>query len=232
MKLYNIDSTKLMKKMIENKITVDAIITDSPYLISKKSGYTNTKVKKYKNHTIDFGEWDKKELDLETIFNLYFKLLKDGGTILFFYDCWKMQEVKEVAEAVGFKQARLCQWVKTNPVPINSKLNYLSNVKEYFITFVKKSKPTFNSKYDNGLYSYPICHGKERTKHPTQKPLKLMEDLVLKHTNEGDLILDPFMGSGTTGEAALKNNRKFIGAELIKEYFDLASDRLNEYKDV
>lgn len=232
MKIYNIDCKTHLDHLIKNKIQVNCIMTDAPYLISKASGYTNNSpdksdyITKYGKHTIDFGEWDKIELDLEYLFTSFYTLLKDGGTLLFFYDGWKMQEIKEYALAKGFKQPRLCEWIKTNPVPINSKLNYLSNAKEYFITFVKKSKPTFNSQYHNGIFSYPICSGKERTKHPTQKPLKLMEELLLIHTNEGDLVLDCFMGSGTTGVACKNLNRDFIGVELDKNYFEIAKARL------
>ena len=96
---------------------------------------------------------------------------------------------------------------------------------------MKKSKPTFNSQYDIGVYNYPICSGNERTEHPTQKPLKLMCDLIKIHSNESDLILDPFMGSGTTGVACRNLNRNFIGIELDEKYFTIASERINKPKD-
>jgi site-specific DNA-methyltransferase (adenine-specific) len=136
--------------------------------------------------------------------------------------------IKEVAEKNKFKQLRICQWQKSNPVPINSKLNYLSNAIEYFFSFVKGGKPTFNSEYDNGIYKYPICHGNERYDHPTQKPLELMKDLIRKHSNEGDLVLDTFAGTGTTGHAALLLNRKFILIEQNVEYYQIIQDRLNK----
>ena len=221
-----------MDKLIADGVVVDAIITDSPYIISKKSGYVNNApdkkdyIAKYGKHTIDFGEWDKIDININLIFERFYKLLKDGGTVVFFYDGWKMQELKECAEMEKFKQPRLCQWIKTNPVPINSKLNYLNNAKEYFATFIKKSKPTFNSKYDNGVYEYPICSGNERTSHPTQKPYKLIADLVFIHSNENDLVLDYFMGSGTTGVACKNLNRNFIGIELDEKYFTIAKDRI------
>lgn len=69
--------------------------------------------------------------------------------------------------------------------------------------------------------------GKERTGHPTQKSLELMQKIIEIHTNENDLIMDPFMGSGTTGIAAKSLNRKFIGVELNKEYFELAKKRIS-----
>jgi DNA modification methylase len=110
-------------------------------------------------------------------------------------------------------------------VPINSKKNYLSNSIEFFFTFVKGKNPTFNSTYDKGIYNYPLCHGKERTKHPTQKPLNLIKDLILKHSDEGSVVLDCFAGSGTTGLACKTLNRNFILMENDQSYYDIIVDR-------
>lgn len=205
-----------------------------PYLISKKSNFdkggswnnSNSKEHRKTPPKTDFGEWDKKELNMDFLFDEYYRVLKPSGTLLIFYDVWKINELKYWGEIHKFKQFRLCRWDKTNPIPVNSKLNYLSNSSEYFITCVKQSKPTFNSEYDKGIYTYPICSGKERTNHPTQKPIALINDLVIKHSNENDLILDCFMGSGTTGVAVLQNNRRFIGVEIDKKYFDIAKERI------
>ena len=233
-KLYNGDCLEVMDKLIDENVLVDAIITDPPYIISKKSGYTNNSsdkldyIKKYGKHKIDFGEWDKTELDIDALFLRFSKLLKNGGSLIIFYDIWKMGQLKDVSEKYKFKQPRIGEWVKTNPVPINSKLNYLSNAKEFFSSFVKVSKPTFNGEYDNATYRYPICGGCERTEHPTQKPLKLIEDLTQKHTNGNQIILDPFMGSGTTGVACQNLNRNFIGIELDQKYFNIAKDRIEK----
>lgn len=92
---------------------------------------------------------------------------------------------------------------------------------------VKKSNPTFNSKYDNGIYEYPICHDKDRF-HPTQKPVKLMEDIIKKHSNAGDTVLDCFMGSGSTGVACINQGRNFIGIEKDPEFFRKAKERLTK----
>ena len=199
-------------------------------------------IAKYGKHKIDFGEWDKNEVCLQTLLSEFYRILKPSGTLIMFYDFWKMQELKECAEQLKFKQARLGIWNKTNPVPINSKVNYLSNSREFFVTFVKKSKPTFNSEYDDGnyyvpeagdTYYLPILHGKERTSHPTQKPLSLIKDLVKKHSNEGDVVLDPFSGTFTTCYVAKQLNRKFIGIEIQEEYLKIGLRRLGiatEYK--
>jgi len=206
--------------------TIDLILTDPPYLISRKSNFKNSDNVKFNGISIDFGEWDKEEFDIERLLTEYYRVLKPGGTLVIFYDVWKSNQIKVFAEKAGFKQPRVCQWLKTNPVPINSKLNYLSNASEFFFTFVKSKKPTFNSQYDNGVYQYPLCHGKERTKHPTQKPLPLIKDLILKHSNEGDLVLDTFGGSGTTGVACKILNRDFILVEMDSEYVEISNNRI------
>ena len=95
---------------------------------------------------------------------------------------------------------------------------------------VKGSKPTFNSSYDNGLYEYPICRDKGRF-HPTQKPIKLIEELILKHSNEGDLVLDCFSGSGTTAVACMNTGRTFLGCELDKEYYNKSLKRIERSKN-
>ncbi len=215
--------------------TIDLVIIDPPYLISKDSNFkkisenTSDEMRVKYNISIDFGDWDKIELDWNFLFSESSRVLKKSGTLIVFYDIWKSTEIKETASNFGFKQPRVCGWVKTNPVPINSKLNYLSNATEYFFTFVKGKKPTFNSEYDNGFYHYPICHGKERYKHPTQKPLSLIKDLISKHSNSGDLVLDTFAGTGTTAHACLELNRDFIVIEKDVEYFDIIKQRINKF---
>lgn len=218
--------------------SVDLIIIDPPYLISRESNFkkisesTSDEMKTKYNISIDFGDWDKVELDWNFLFSEYKRILKKGGTIIVFYDIWKSTEIKESAEKFGFKQPRVGGWVKTNPVPINSKVNYLSNATEYFFTFVKGKKPTFNSEYDNGFYRHPICHGKERYKHPTQKPLSLMKELISKHSNLGDVVLDSFAGTGTTGHACLILDRNFILIENNQEYFEIIEQRLNKLESI
>jgi len=214
--------------------SIDLIITDPPYLISRDSNFkqisdsTSKEMSTKYNISIDFGDWDKVELDFNYLFKEWFRILKKGGTLIVFYDVWKSNEIKESANMVGFKQPRVCAWTKTNPVPINSKTNYLSNATEYFFTFVKGGKPTFNSVYDNGFYKFPICHGKERLQHPTQKPLSLISQLIEKHSNSGDLVLDNFAGTGTVGEACVKLGRDYILIEKEETYFNMIGDRLNK----
>ena len=136
-----------------------------------------------------------------------------------FFDLWKLTILKDLLEKYKFKQIRMIEWIKTNPQPRNSKINYLTNCREIAIVAVKDGNPTFNSSYDNGIYFYPIQSGKDRF-HPTQKSLQLFENLVEKHSNIGDTVLDVFLGSGTTAIACKNKNRNFRGCEISYEYFE------------
>ena len=177
----------------------------------------------------EHGEWDKAEKfslkDLRDSVFEYYRVLKKHGTAIIFCDLWKITDVKRIMEEAGFKQIRLIEWLKTNPVPINSKRNYLTNAREVALLGVKVSKPTFNSEYDNAVYKFPICHEKGRF-HPTQKPLAFMKALIEKHSNAGDVVLDTFAGSAATLLAAKNLGRGFIGCELDEEFFDKAEERL------
>jgi site-specific DNA-methyltransferase (adenine-specific) len=176
--------------------------------------------KKYCVRT-DYGEWDKNFTmdDMDAFIGEYYKKLKKGGTMIIFFDLWKITDLKQLMEKNKFKQIRFIEWIKTNPQPLNSKVNYLTNCREIALLGIKGTKPTFNSQYDNGIYMYPLQGGKNRF-HPTQKSLPLFEDIIKKHSNENDVILDTFLGSGTTAIAAKNTNRQFKGCEISKEYYD------------
>ena len=249
--------------------SVDLILTDPPYIISKESGmnkfvdevanldasgenkkteqeweefkkkkgytnddykanyikYGNTSGNKYAFKT-DYGEWDKEFTieKLEEFIKLFYKKLRKGGTCIIFFDLWKLETLKTIMERAktkknGFKQIRFIEWVKTNPMPLNQKINYLTNCREIALSGVKGGKPTFNSIYDKGIYEFPIQSGKKRI-HPTQKSLLLFEELIKKHTNEGDLVVDPFLGGGTTAFACKNTNRRFAGCEIDEKYIN------------
>lgn len=245
--------------------SVDLVLTDPPYIISRDSGmnthYNNVKQneenkieyvkseeewvdykteneidndtkkenymkygsvygKKYAVKT-DYGEWDSNftmEV-LEEFIGEYYKKLRHGGTMIIFFDLWKISQLKEIMERQKFKQIRFIELIKKNPQPLNSNVNYLTNCREIALLGIKGSKPTFNSKYDNGIYYCNIQGGKTRF-HPTQKPLSAIQEILVKHSNENDTILDTFLGSGTTAIACKNTNRTFKGCEISKEYYD------------
>lgn len=224
--IINDDCYNALKNIDNNSINL--ILTDPPYNISRESNFTkNSTNTKFNKISIDFGDWDKEELDLDLLFSEFKRVLKPGGTVVIFYDVWKSERLKQVAENYGFRQPRICQWVKNNPTPINSKINYLSNAIEFFFTFVKGKNPTFNSKYDKGIYNYPLCHGKERTSHPTQKPLELFKEIIIKHSNPGDLVLDTFAGVLTTAQACDDVGRDWICIERDEIYCEIGRKRIN-----
>jgi len=117
----------------------------------------------------------------------------------------------------------------SNPVPQMRKVKYMHATELFFLAHKEKGHDSF--RWENGqranVFYHPIVGGKVRTKHPTQKPLWLMGDLIKYSTKENDVVLDPFMGSGTTGAACKEMGRRFIGIEIDKEYFDIAKNRIN-----
>ena len=179
--------------------------------------------------TTNFGKWDT-EFTLEKMqlfIEQFYRVLRPGGTCIIFFDIWKITHLKEMLDRCKFKQHRFIQWEKTNPAPINSKRNYLSNCREVALTAVKRGKPTFNSSHDKGVYRHPIQGGKHRI-HKTQKSLPLFEELIEKHSNKGDVILDCFAGSATTAVAAINKGRQFMGCEMDKGFYEQATKRIEE----
>lgn len=247
-----------------NKNSIDLIITDPPYIISRDTGmnshYNNVKesemngvefVKteeewdKYKKTNdieddankdkylkfgtiygkkycvkTDYGDWDKdfSIKELEQFISEYYDKLRMGGTLIIFFDIWKITILKDLMEKYKFKQIRFIEWIKTNPQPLNQHINYLTNCREIALLGVKGGKPTFNSKYDNAIYHFPLQGGKNRF-HPTQKSILLFEELIKKHSNEGDTVMDTFIGGGTTAIACKNTGRSFKGCEVSKEYY-------------
>jgi len=265
----NVDGLQYLSTITDK--TVDLILTDPPYIISRDSGmntHYNT-VKKNEENKVDFvktedewntykasnqieddsnkvnymkygsiygkkycvktdyGEWDSKfTMDmLEKFVSEFYKKLRPGGTLIMFFDIWKISHLKELFEKYKFKQIRFIEWIKTNPQPLNSSVNYLTNCREIALIAIKGGKPTFNSKYDNGIYHYPLQGGKNRF-HPTQKSLPLFEALISKHSNENDVVMDTFLGAGTTAIAAKNTNRQFLGCEISTEYYDKVMELL------
>jgi len=198
---FNQDCIEFLCSLSSN--SVDLVLADPPYVISRDTGFKAVVAGERRFAvSMDFGNWDKDVLNLEMLTREIYRVLKRGGTSILFYDLWKITDLKRAYDSAHFKQIRLIEWMKTNPVPLNARTNYLTNAREVAVLAVK-GRPTFNSNYDNGVYRYPICHAKDRF-HPTQKPLALMEDLVRKHSRPGDLVVDCFSGSATTGVAALR----------------------------
>jgi site-specific DNA-methyltransferase (adenine-specific) len=218
-RLYNEDCLTGIAKLKDNSI--DAVITDPPYNISKENRF----------HTMgragtDFGEWDK-GFDQLAWLRVVMPKIKDGGALIIF-NAWRvLGELYPFLEDNRFTVKEMLTWKKPNPMPRNTDRLYVTSC-EFAIWAVKGKGWTFNRQrdsYENAIFTHTTPSPTERI-HPTQKPVGLMQDLVKIHTNKGDLILDPFSGSGTTALASLSLQRNFIGFELSSEYFDKTHKRL------
>lgn len=218
------DSLELMKDVPDGSI--DMVLADPPYNISKRNKF----------HTmgrsgIDFGEWDK-GFDQFTWITATFRIIKKGGSILIFNDWKNMGDIVKHAESIGYKTKDMIRWKKSNPMPRNRDRRYITDY-EVAVWFVKPgAKWTFNrlsDTYDRCEYEYPLTSKCERVGHPTQKPLLLITEILQRHTNEGDLVLDPFLGSGTTLIACNNLNRNFIGFEKEPKYESIIKKRIAEH---
>jgi len=216
------DCLERMKEINDN--SVDVVLTDPPYNIARDNNF-NTMGRA----GIDFGEWDK-GADLFSYINDVFRVLVNGGSFVVF-NTWKnLGDIARYAEGVGFHTKDMIRLEKSNPMPRNRDRRYISDY-ECAIWLVKpKAKWKFNRQSDT--YERPkFVASIERGLHPTQKSVPLMEWLIRVHSDTGDVILDPFMGSGTTGVACKNLNRNFIGIELDEEYYKIAEKRINEAQE-
>lgn len=224
-KLLQGDCLELMKDIPDGSI--DAVITDPPYNISRENHFSSMG-----RSGIDFGKWDK-GFDQVSYLSEVFRVLKKGGTAVIFNSQQNVGLLNQYADEHNLLFKDIIYWVKSNPMPRNRDRRYVTSV-ENAVTIVKKGeKWIFNrqrSTYENGLFKYPIVSPKERI-HPTQKPVQLMEDLVRIHSNENDTILDPFLGSGSTGVACVNTGRNFTGMELDEGCFNKAKDRIEQAKE-
>lgn len=227
--IYNLDCNKGMNKMIKENLKVNLIIADPPYVISKKSQFHTMKDRKNPRKGTDFGEWDK-EFNNKPWIKKSYELLNKGGSLLVFNDFKKATQIIDYAQSLGFVYKDTLIWKKTNPMPRNRDRRYAPDV-EMIIWFIKPGKWTYNrqnSKYESSVISIPSeSGGGYKRYHPTQKPLKLIEYLIKIHSNKGELVLDPFMGSGTTAISSIKTGRSFIGFELDNKYYTDSIKRIN-----
>ena len=225
-KLLQGDCLEAMKKIPDHSI--DLIATDPPYLISATNGGgTINNVKKLNKSLADLKTVDITQgYDIELFGEEFIRVMKE---INIYFWCNKVQIPDYFNFYVNKHKCKfdiLC-WHKTNALPTYSN-KYLSDT-EYLLYFRKGSGKCFPESYEDAktFYIAPINHkDKKEFGHPTIKPLDITEKIIRNSTREGQLVLDPFMGSGTTGVAALNNNRNFIGIELDESYFNIAKNRI------
>ncbi|MDD3106251.1 MAG: site-specific DNA-methyltransferase [Bacilli bacterium] len=227
--------------------SIDMIFADPPYFLSNGG----ISVHSGKMVSVDKANWDKgMTLENKLKYNrkwikLCRNILKDDGTIWISGTMHNIYFIGVALELEGFSIINNITWRKLNPPPNISTRAFTHSTETVLwarkqFTPKKKGKHLFNykdMKVINGgkqmkdVWEYSLTKPSEKYfgKHPTQKPLALLERIILASTKENDVILDPFNGSGTTGIASFMHNRKYIGIDNEKEYLELTKRRYNGY---
>ena len=203
--------------MINENYSVDLILTDPPYNISKDNNF-----KTIGRAGIDFGKWDKNFDQLSWLDDIT-NIVSKNGSIIIFNDWKNMGMISAKLEKEGFEIKDLIRWIKPSPMPRNVNRRYVTDF-EFAIWAVKKgAKWTFNKLSDKPYmipeYTSTVPIGASRI-HPTQKPEKLISEIIKVHSNPGDIIFDPFSGSGTISCCADQLDRYYIASEINKKYYD------------
>ena len=191
--------------------SVDMVLVDIPYgeVSQKSSGLRQ----------LDRGNADACEIDLAFMVDECVRVCCGS-----FYVFCGTEQISELV--AHFRRhmltTRVGAWEKSNPSPMNGTRLWVSGLE--FCVFARKAKATFNEHCQKALWRSPSGQAKV---HPTQKPVSLMERLILASSNEGDTVLDFTMGSGTTGVACRNTGRNFIGIERDPDYFAIAEKRIN-----
>lgn len=250
LKLYNADCLEVLAEMPEN--SVDMVFADPPYLLSN-GGFT---VHAGRRVSVHKGDWDKsnglkKDFDFHLAWiNAVRRVLKPHGTIWISGTYHSIYQCGFALQVAKFHILNDVAWFKPNASP-NLSCRYFTASHETLIwarkdkdakhifnydqmkngewngDFIKKPQMQMRSVWAIGT---PKPNEKKYGKHPTQKPEELLKRIILASTNKGDLVLDPFTGSSTTGIAAIVHGRKFIGIDLDKKYLDLSIKRINDIK--
>ena len=243
-KLIKEDIFKALKNFQEKSF--DMIFADPPYFLSN-NGITCSSGKMV---CVNKGEWDKpSDVESKHSFNRKwinecYRVLKDDGTVWISGTLHNIYSIGMALEEEGFKIINNITWQKTNPPPNLACKTFTHSTET--ILWARKDLPKIKYKFNYELMkslnnnkqmkdvwttSLTKPSEKKQGKHPTQKPLEILDRIILASTNENDLILDPFCGSSTTGIAASKLNRKYIGIDNNKEYLDLSIRRFEILKE-
>lgn len=218
-KVYNMDCVDGIKLLDDNSI--DLVIIDPPYKLDIAKLKNITKFNNYANELLGLKDgFDLKILDL-----LVTKMKK----INIYIYCSKRQ-VKELLEYFINRKCNyeILTWHKMNPSPLTNNI-YLPDT-EYIVFAREKGVRLYGNYHTKRKYYISGVNqaDKKKWKHPTIKPLPFIENHIINSSNEGDLILDCFAGSGTTLVGAINQNRNFIGFEINKKYYEIAQYRINE----
>ncbi len=231
--LHNSDCIEMMKTIPSH--SVDLILTDPPYNLGNFMKSRSTNLKKMRDNFFGAAGWDDLEYDewsesMSEFFKQSVRVLKPGGSMLVFMAIIKVETLIKLAEENGLYYKTTGTWHKLNPMPRNMNLHFINSTESWVYFTYKSRTGTFNNngKVVHDFIETAVASSGEKKfgKHPTQKPLQLMEHFISLLTNENDVVLDPFMGSCSTGVAAKRLNRTFIGSEINEDYYNIALKRI------
>lgn len=213
------DCLEVMKDIPDNSI--DLIVTDPPYLINYSR---HVKGHRFENKILN----DNNPELISNYIKECYRILKDNSAMYMFTSHKTVDFFKIELEEAGFNVKNMIIWDKQRQGMGDTATVF--GFQYELIFFVSKGQPKIRGKRISDIWSFPKVVGKKQL-HQNQKPIELIEQCIQKHSDEGDLVFDGFMGSGTTGVACKNLNRNFIGIELSQEYFNIAKERINELKN-
>ena len=214
-KIYQGDCLEVMDKLIKEGIKVDMVLTDPPYGINLTPQRVSGKFKGTKVINDDTLEWLPKAVDK------IYELTKNVAVV---FCSWQFIDVFKIAFEKKFIVKNILVW---NKDWFGMGNNYRPNYE--LILLLCKTNVKTKSKNKSNILTYRRI-SPQKMLHSCEKPVPLLTDLILELTDENNIILDCFMGSGSTGIACLNTNRKFIGIELDEKYFNIAKNRLENIK--
>ena len=229
--LYCGDCLEGMKNIRDE--SVDLVVTDCPYHIVS-GGCTNIPRKDepggifnrrntFTQHAAKSGKlFAYNDIKFEQWLPDVYRILKEGAHCYIMINARNLKELQTQAEKVGFVFQQLLVWNKGNATPNR----YYLNACEFILMLRKGKAKNINNMGTKNILSIPNIRGGKS--HPTEKPIELMAILIENSTNMGEVVLDPFMGSGSTGVACVNTGRNFIGIELEQGYFEIAQSRIEE----
>jgi len=226
-KIYNMDCIDGLDKI--EKHSIDLVITDPPYDVdySEKSKQLNKLQKGYSKQIKRDEEFIKLNINYSIYMRELFRVMKENSHLYIFCGQDQIPTFMTLGEEVGFKFSTLCLWLK-NRQTFNLGIGFNYNHKTENILFFRKGTRKLNKL---GLSNVFECKIKQKLiYHPTEKPVELIKQLVLNSSDENELVLDTFMGSGSTAIACLNTKRNYIGFELSKKYYEDCIKRISIYK--
>ena len=219
--------------------SVDLILTDPPYNLGNFMHERNTNLIKMRENQFAYAGWDDLGYDdwmnhMDLFFKQSNRVLKKKGGLIVFMSLIKIESLIKLAQKNKFYYKTVGIWHKKNPMPRNMNLHFINSTEGWVYFINEGTTGTFNNK-GKVIHDFIETSLTPKTEkgfggHPTQKPLSILTKFVDILSNPNDVVLDPFMGSGSTGVAAEILDRKFIGIELEKKYYEIAKQRILKKK--